>query len=146
MTTYESDIKTISSNEEVVFGLLSDLTNLEKLKDLPDAPKELKEAEFDKDSCHIKVEGMGTVGFRIIDREPCKTIKFETENLPMMKFDAWIQLKQVGENDTRMKLTLKADLPSMIKMMVDKKIKEGINTVADVIAKAIENNSTTKIS
>jgi len=139
MTTYESDIKTISSNEEVVFGLLSDLTNLEKLKDMPDAPNELKEAVFDKDSCHVKVEGMGMIGFRIVDRDPCKTIKFETENIPMLKFDAWIQLKQVSENDTHMKLTLKADLPSMIKMMVDKKIKEGINTIADVIAKAVEN-------
>ena len=137
MTTYESDIKTIFSNEEVVFGLLSNLNNLEKFKEMPDAPKELKEAEFDKDSCRFKVEGLGTIGFRVVDREPNKAIKFETENIPMMQFDAWIQLKQVAENDTRMKLTLKADLPTMVKMMVDKKLKEGINTVADVIAKAL---------
>ncbi len=140
MTTYESDIKTISSSEEMVFGLLSDLTNLEKFKEMPDAPRELKDAEFDKDSCHFKVEGLGTVGFRIIEREPNKTIKFETENIPMMKFNAWIQLKEVAENETRMKLTLKADLPAMVKMMVDKKLKAGINTVADVIAKAASSN------
>ena len=30
MTTYESEIKAISSSEEVVFGILSDLNNLEK--------------------------------------------------------------------------------------------------------------------
>lgn len=140
MTTYESNVKTISSNEEVVFGLLSDLTNLEKFKNIPDAPKELQDAEFDVDSCHINVSGFGKVGFRIIEREPNKTIKFEAENIPM-KINAWIQLKQVAENDTRMKLTVKADLPTMVKMMVDKKLKEGINTVADVIANAINANT-----
>ena len=141
MTTYESEIKTIFSSEEVVFGLLSDLNNLEKFKNLPDAPKELQDIEFDRDSCHFKVEGIGTIGLRIVEREPNKTIKFETENIPMMTFNAWIQLKQVAENETRMKLTLKADMPMMVKMMLDSKIKDGINKAADVIAKAI-NKST----
>jgi len=36
-----------------------------------------------------------------------------------------------------MKLTLKSDLPVMIKMMIDKKLKEGINLIADVLAKAL---------
>ncbi|NDV46507.1 SRPBCC family protein [Paludibacter sp. 221] len=140
MTTYESDIKTISSNEEVVFNLLSDLTNLEKLKSAEGAPAELKDVRFDKDSCHFTVNGLGEVGFRIIEREPNKTIKLETENIPI-SINAWIQLKEVAENDTRMKLTLKADLPAMVKMMVDKKLKEGINMVADVIAKAASNTA-----
>jgi len=137
MTTYESEIKTIFSSEEVVFGLLSDLNNLEKFKNAPDTPKEIQEIEFDTDSCRFKVEGLGTVGFRIVEREPNKTIKFESENIPMMTFNAWIQLKQVAENETRMKLTLKADMPMMVKMMLDNKIKGGINRVADTIAEAI---------
>lgn len=143
MTTYESDIKTISSSEEVVFGILSDLSHLEGLKELPNAPVQLKEAEFDTDSCRFKVDGLGTIGLRIIDREPYKTIKFETENLPMMTFNAWIQLKQVAEDDTRMKLTLKAELPAMVKMMLDKKLKEGINKAADVIAQSINSRQAT---
>jgi len=36
-----------------------------------------------------------------------------------------------------MKLTVKADLPAMIKMMVDKKLKEGVNMVADLLAKGL---------
>jgi hypothetical protein len=139
MTTYESDIKTIFSSEETVFGLLSDLSNLEKFKNVPDAPKQLQEAEFDKDSCRFKVEGLGVVGVRIVERVPNSTIKFETENIPMMKFNAWIHLKQIAENETQMKLKLEADIPMMMKMMLDKKIKEGINQVADVIAKAVNN-------
>jgi len=136
MTTYESDIKTISSNEEVVFGILSDLNNIQKLKENPDLADKAKDIQFDTDNCSFTVEGFGKVGFRITEREPFKTIKLASENAPV-KVHVWIQLKQVAENDTRLKLTLKAELPTMIKMMVDKKIKEGINMIADMLAKAL---------
>ena len=136
MTKYESDVKVISSNEETTFNILSDLTNLEKIKDMPEASKKLKDIEFTKDNCQFNVEGLGKIGFRIINREPYSTIKFESEHIPIT-INVWIQLKQMAENDTRMKLTLQADLPTMVKMMVDKKLSEGINTIADAIAVAL---------
>jgi len=136
MTTYESDIKTISSNEEVVFGILSDLNNLEKLKENASLTDRMKDLQFDTDSCSFSVEGFGKMGFRIVEREAYRTIKLVSENAPV-QVNMWIQLKQIAENDTRLKLTLKADLPTMIKMMVDKKLKEGVNTIADALAKAL---------
>lgn len=136
MTTYESEIKTISSSEEMVFDILSDLNNLERLTQNPALKDKLKDIKYDTDSCSFTVEGFGTVGFRIVEREPNKTIKLESEHAPM-HVNVWIQLKQVEENDTRMKLTLKADIPTMIKMMVDKKLKEGINAIAEAIANAL---------
>lgn len=134
MTTYESDIKTISSNEEMVFGILADMNNLKKLENLPEIQDKIKNLEFDSDKCSFEIDGFGKVGFRIIEREPFKTIKFAGENVPV-EINAWIQLKKLAENDTRLKLTLKAELPAMIKMMVDKKLKEGINAIADVLAR-----------
>ena len=136
MTTYESDIKTISSNEEVVFGILSDLNNLTKLADNPSLTDKAKDLQFDTDSCSFSVDGFGKVGFRIVEREPFKTIKFVSENTPV-EVNVWIQLKQTDDNQTAMKLTLKAELPMMIKMMVDKKLKEGINSIADILAKTL---------
>jgi len=136
MTTYESDIKTISSNEEVVFGILSDLNNLKAV--LANAPMtdKVKDLQFETDSCTFVVEGFGKMGFRIIEREQFKTIKLHSEKAPV-DLNVWIQLVQRTENDTQMKLTLKADLPVMIKMMIDKKLKEGINVIADLLAKAL---------
>jgi carbon monoxide dehydrogenase subunit G len=133
MTTYQSEIKTISSSEEVVFGILSDLNYLSKIKDMPELKDKLRDPEFDADSCSFQVDMLGRVGFRIIEREPFNTIKFESFNLPF-SMNAWIQLKEVNKNDTRMKLTLKADMPAMIKMMAGNKIEEGINKLADVLA------------
>ena len=92
--------------------------------------------QYDTDSCSFGVEGYGRVGFRIIEREAFKTIKLESENSPI-HINVWIQLKQVAENDTKLKLTMSAELPAMIKMMLDSKLKSGINSVADVLAKAL---------
>ena len=141
MTTYESDIKTIFSSEEAVFNQLSDLNNLGKLQNLDFEGKDqvadkLKDMQFDTDSVLFNVEGFGRVGLRVIEREPNKTIKFVGDGTPVAA-NFWIQLKSVSENETKMKLTLKAEIPMMIKMMVDKKLKEGVNMIADVIAKAV---------
>jgi uncharacterized protein YqkB len=136
MTTYESDIKTISSNEEVVFGLLSDLNNLQKIKENANLTDKVKDLQFDADSCSFAVEGLGKMGFRIVEREQFKTVKLASEHAPV-EVNVWIQLKQIAENETAMKLTMKAELPSMIKMMVDKKLKEGINAIAEVLAKTL---------
>ena len=140
MTTYESDVKTISSSEEVVFNVLSDLNNLQKIANNPAMNDKMKDLHFDVDSCSFTVDPVGKVSFRIIEREPFKTIKLQAENSPV-EVIAWIQLKQVAENDTRLKLTLKAEIPTMIKMMVDKKLKEGINMIADMLAKALNSEN-----
>jgi len=71
-----------------------------------------------------------------VEREPFKTVKLVSENTPI-EVNVWIQLKAVAENETLLKLTLKADLPTMIKMMVDKKLQEGINSIADLLAKTL---------
>lgn len=141
MTTYESSIHIISSPEEEIFNLVSDLSNFQKLRDVNIAEAEqignkLKDIQFEKDLLSFRVDGFGKMSMRIVEREPFKTIKFAGENTPI-SVNFWIQLKQVAESDTRMKLTLKADIPTMFKMMIDKRLKEGINTMADVIAKAV---------
>ena len=141
MTTYESEIKTISQPKEMVFNILSDLTNLEKIKNTEIEGQEkageyFKDIEFDKDSLKFSITGVGQVGFRIIEREPFKTIKLEAENSPVAA-NGWIQLASVSENVCKMKVTIKAELPMMIKMMLDSKLKKGVDAIADGLAKAL---------
>lgn len=136
MTTYESEVKTIASGAEMVFGLISDLNNLQLLKDDPRVQEKLSDLTFDTDSCTFSVDMLGKVGFRIVEREPFSTVKMEVFDVPV-QMNFWIQLKQVSDNDTKMKLTLKAELPMMIKIMVDSKLKEGINLIAGYLAEGI---------
>lgn len=131
MTEFVSDIKAIPYNEDRIFDLLSDLSNLEKVRDR--IPKDkIQGFEFDSDSCSFSVAPVGKITFRIVNREPYKTIKFETTDSPVPLF-LWIQLKQVEENDTRMKLTVRAELNPFIKQMVSKPLQDAVNKISTVL-------------
>ena len=144
-TTFESSIKQIFHKQESVYNTLSDLNNLQRLKDkfeqvkdqIPEDKKEqldkIKDLTFDSDSISISAPMVGEIKMRIIDREAPKTIKFETENSPV-PFNFWIQLLPSSETACKMKLTIKADLNPIIKGMVKKPLEEGIEKIADALA------------
>ena len=94
MTEFVSGIKSIPQNDERIFGMLSDLSNLEKIKDRIPQDK-IKDFEFDRDSCSFSVSPVGKITFQIVDREPNKTMKFETTNSPLPLY-LWIQLKNLS--------------------------------------------------
>ena len=136
MTTYESDIKTISSSEEVVFGILSDLNNLEKLNNTPSLTDKIKDLKFDVDSCTFSVDGFGKVGFRILERNPFNLIKMVSENAPIRVSMEFV-ICGIAENQSTLKLVLLAELPAMIKMMVGNKLQDGVNAIAELLAKTL---------
>ena len=133
MAEYVSDVKQIAATAPKVLAKLSDLSNVETMKDKIPAEAGLKDLTCDKDSISFNVNPVGNVKFKIIEREEPKTIKFAAYGSPI-EVNMWIQLVEKEENLTKMRLTLKADLPMMVKMMVDGKLKDGINKVADVLA------------
>lgn len=132
MTEFVSEIKQIPQNDERIYAMLSDLSNLERIKDRIPQDK-IKEFEFDSDSCSFSVSPVGKITFQIVDREPCKTIKFQTTNSPVPLF-LWIQLKQVQEMDTRMRLTVRAELNSFLKPMVSKPLQDALDKISTVLA------------
>lgn len=132
MTEFVSEVKTIPHDEDRIFNMLSDLSNLERIKDRLPQDK-IQDFEFDSDSCSFAVAPVGKITFRIVEREPNKTIKFETTNSPVPLF-LWIQLKQVAPEDTKLKMTIKADLNPFIKPMVSKPLQDALDKIAVVIA------------
>ncbi|MDR1813533.1 MAG: SRPBCC family protein [Tannerella sp.] len=132
MADFVSDIKTIPHGDDKVFAMLSDLSNLERVKDRIPQDK-LQNFTFDRDTCSFSVSPVGSVEFKIIEREPNRTIKFETTNSPV-PLTMWIQLKQVETNDTKMKMTVRADLNPFIKPMVSKPLQEAVDRISDVLA------------
>lgn len=133
MTEFVSEVKTIPYNDDQIFAMLSDLSNLERVKDRIPQDK-IKEFSFDSDSCSITVDPVGSVTFQIVEREPNKTIKFSTTNSPIPLL-MWIQLKQVDDNDTRMKMTVRAELNPFIKSMVSKPLQEAVEKISEIIAR-----------
>lgn len=129
---FVSEVKTIPQNADRIFDMLSDLSNLERVKDRIPQDK-IKNVEFDSDSCSFAVDPVGKITFRIVEREPHKTIKFTTTNSPVPLF-LWIQLKQIAEMDTRMKMTVRADLNPFLKPMVSKPLQDAVDKISTLIA------------
>ena len=110
--------------------MLSDLSNIEKVKDRIPADK-VNDLTFDADSISVNTQ-MGAVRLSVVEREAPKTIKFETQESPV-PFNFWIQLLPVTEATSKMKLTISADLNPFIAGMVKKPLQEGIERIADAL-------------
>lgn len=134
METYESPVKSISASQEEAFARLSDLSSLSGIFDRLQDDR-IKNVRTDSDSVYCTVDPFGEIGLRIIEREPCKTIKFESDKSPL-SFNMWIQLVGVNDEDTRMKMTLKADIPFFMKAMIGDNIKKGLDILASALAAA----------
>ena len=132
MTSFESSIKQIPYPQIAVYQSLSNLENLEKVRDRVPEDK-IKHFSFDRDSVSINVDPVGQISLRICEREEPKCIKFEAAQSPM-PFNLWIQVLPVTETTSKMKLTLKADIPFMLKGMVSRPLQDGLEKIADALA------------
>lgn len=136
---YESKIGQIATNDAAVFAVLSNLENINHFRDVIPQDK-IQDLEISSDRIRFKVEGLGQkIAIAILEREEYKTIKFGAENLPI-PFNIWIQLKQVAELDTRIRITVKTDMPAMFRMMFDKKMQQGLDQAVDMLCQVPYNN------
>jgi len=139
---YISDIKIIHNNQEIIYNYLSNFENLSKyineglLEKMTEQIPQIKISNFesDADSCRFQISGMGLAEIRIIEREPVKTIKISSSGSLPVSIVFWIQLLPVDAYETKIRLVLDAEMSMMIKMMVNKKLEEGINRMADMLA------------
>ncbi len=123
----ESKIGTLASSDENIYGFLSDFDNIRKL--IPEGKVDNWQA--DGDTCRFTVAPVGETGIKIIEKEPYKLIKFSGIDDSKFDFFFWIQLKQVAENDTKVKLTLQVELNAMMQMMAKKPLQDFLNMLVD---------------
>ncbi|MBX9188839.1 MAG: SRPBCC family protein [Bacteroides nordii] len=132
MTKFESTVKVIPYSQERVYEKLSDLSNLEALKDrLPE--DKVKDISFDSDTLSFSVAPVGQLTLKIVEREPSKCIKFETTNSPL-PFNLWIQLVATTDEECKLKVTIGMELNPFMKAMVQKPLQEGLEKMVDMLA------------
>ncbi|MBO7591330.1 MAG: SRPBCC family protein [Prevotella sp.] len=132
MTKFESSIKQIPYPVEDVYRNISDLSNLERVRDRIPQDK-LQDFQFDSDSVQVSVSPVGTIKLRICEREDNKCVKFETEQSPLA-FNLWVQVLPVDSASSKMKVTVKADIPFMLKGMVSGPLQDGVEKIADALS------------
>ena len=134
---FESNVKHVPYSQERVYNKLSDLNNLEGVRERLDMVKDkldgkLEDMSFDRDSITLKVQGI-SLTLRIIEREPLKCIKFEGDKSPI-PLNLWIQSLPVTQEEAKMKVTIRAEVNMFMKAMVSKPLQEGVEKLADMLA------------
>ena len=149
MAKYESSVKQVNAPVERVYSVISDLERLrpviemaqnnemikEKLREAGQDPaqlEKLKDMNLTSDRVSFPAPMVGEVAVAIIEREENKCIKFETEKSPV-DANLWIQVLPVTDNTSKMRVTLKADLNPMMKMILGSKLEKGIDQFADML-------------
>ena len=146
-TKIESEIVKVDAAIGSVYGFLSDFEKVgrmvEQVKNAPlpdnaDVKKMsemVKDVRFAGDTCYVTLDTIGEIGISIVEREENKLIKLKENGALPFDFTLWIQVIEKGPYDTRMKITLHAELNMMMKMMLKGKLSKGINSMAEGLAK-----------
>ena len=149
MAKYESSVKQVNAPVERVYSVISDLEKLrpviemaqnnemikEKLREAGQDPaqlEKLKDMNLTSDRVSFPAPMVGEVAVAIIEREENKCVKFETEKSPI-DANLWIQVLPVTDTTSKMRVTLKADLNPMMKMILGSKLEKGIDQFADML-------------
>ena len=128
MSEFKSGVKQIQAPQGAVYDKISDLSNLEVLKQRMADPsmreqiasqmgqdkveqfaQYLDNVSFDRDSITISGSPVGNVCLRIIEREEPKTIKMQGEGSPI-PLNLWIQLLPNGDDASALRVVIKAEL------------------------------------
>lgn len=131
-TRFESSIKQIPYTQQSVYDMLSNMENIEKVMDRVPQDK-IKDITFDRDTVSVSVAPVGNIKLRVCEREEPKCIKFQTMESPV-PFTVWIQMLPVTNTTSKMKVTAEADLNPFIKAMVEGKLKDGVEQIANGLA------------
>jgi len=131
MSKIESRVGKIANSDEKIFTFLSDFNNFEKL--IPE--DKVKNWQSDKESCSFTVDGVGSAGLKIVEKEPFQTIKIASAEGTPLNFMLWIQLKKLEENDTRVKITIEPKVNAMMMPMIKGPLKNFVDMLVEQMEK-----------
>ena len=131
MIEFNSDLKTIYHSDRDIFRVLSDLRNLDFVKEfIPE--DQIKEFVFGKDSVSFRIDAIGKVTFLVIERQPESLIRFKSEKLP---FDVFleIQLQLKSEEETELIMMVQSDISPFMRGIVEKPMREAVDKISDAL-------------
>ena len=127
MVKTESRIGIIKESDEKIFQFLADFNQFESL--IP--ADKIKDFESSGDTCRFTVEGIGELGLKIIEKNPHNLIKIGSDETTPFEFLMWIQIKELVERDSRMRITVEVKINPVMAAMVKKPLKTFVDTLID---------------
>lgn len=151
LSKFESEVKIIPQQQQVVYSRFADLNNLSALKERLNDPtvqeqisqqvpadkmEELRKyadgLSFETDAIHLS-SPIGQITLRVVEREEPKCIKFASEGAPVQLY-VWIQLLPHGEWESKMRVTVGAEVNFFMKGMVAKPLQQAADGLANMLS------------
>jgi hypothetical protein len=124
-TNLQSDKVEIDNSAQNVFTYLSDFRNFEKLM-----PSQVTNWQSTADECSFTINGMATIGMKIIEKNPNSKITITSNGKVPFDFKLFVLIEEAGENKCIGQLTFESDMNPMLKMMVEKPLGNFFNMLA----------------
>ena len=125
LTKIESEKVEIDNAAENIFNYLSDLNNFEKLM-----PSQVTNWTSTADECSFTINGMATIGMKIIEKAPFSKISIISNGKVPFEFKLFVLITEKDASSSVGQLTFESDMNPMIKMMVEKPLGNFFNMLA----------------
>lgn len=129
MTTYNSKHGTVGRSNMELFMMFTDLRNLSAA--IPEAQKQQVDMDVTYDTLTVRMQGI-SLGIRICERTPYNTIRMESFNSPF-EFKVQLNFNDMGGGRTDFSIVLDAELNGMLKLMLGKKLQQGLDKAVDTL-------------
>ena len=117
-TTFESRTGKVARDCETIYRFVTDMRNFKRF--IPSDT--IHNWRSTTRECSFEVSPLGKAKLAIVDSEENSMVKYCGDGLNGTEFFLWVQMKEVAGGDSRVKLTIKADLNPVIRMMAAKPI------------------------
>jgi hypothetical protein len=92
--------------------------------------------ESSGDRCSFQVDPLGRTGLQILEKKPHSLIKIASiPEFSRYQFTIWIQLKQVSEADTRIRITVEPHVNQLLIPMIKGPLRLFVNGLIDKMEK-----------
>jgi hypothetical protein len=125
ITKIESDKVEIENSAENIYHYLSDFNNFGKLM-----PPQVSNWQSKSDECTFTINGMASIGMKIIDKIPTNKITITSNGKVPFEFMLFVLIDEIGINKCSGQLLFESDLNPMLKMMVQKPLSNFFNLLA----------------
>ena len=128
----ESKIGQSAYPSSTIYTFVSDFRNFNKF--IPE--NKVSNWQAETDNCSFTMDLLGKLSLNIVERLPDKMIKISSDpKFSQYNFNLWIQLKEVAEDDTRIKVTIEPLLTQIMLTMVKGPLKSFVDSLVDEMEK-----------
>lgn len=127
MTRIESKKTEVNNSQENIFNFLTDFNNFEKL--MP--ADKVSEWTSNANECSFTINGMATIGMKIIEKSPFSSIKIVSHGKNPFEFTLNVHIEAISADKSMAQLIFAADINPFLKMMVEKPLTNFFNMLAD---------------